>query len=134
MTHMHLAHVPWLVGGRPGDLEALLDAVAMDGVDVIDPDRHPHSLIAAAAALAVLAQEDLGLARADPSERWRLAPIPSLLESELFEPGEALRDIRDVQDRRDALGVHEAEWYARGSAWGNGHTAPLFPVTDVLHA
>lgn len=62
------------------DLKAFGDAALVDGVDVVDPDRHPGALVgglvavgaerplvgaAAAAALAVAAQEDLAAGRLD---------------------------------------------------------------------
>ena len=45
MPHMHLAHAPRHVGRRPCDFDSLLQAVAMDAVDIVDPDRHPHALV-----------------------------------------------------------------------------------------
>src|SRR5436305_14499277 len=99
MAHVHLADAPRLVGRRPGDLDSLFDAVAMDGIDVIDPDRHPDALVTvvvdaecrgnvalAASALAVLTEENLASARADAAERRRIAPIPPFLPAEALEP------------------------------------------------
>src|SRR4051812_4069817 len=119
MAHVHLADAPRLVGRRPGDLDALFDAVAMDGIDVIDPDRHPHAFVLvivdserrghvalAAPALAVLTEEDLAVAGADAAERRRIAPIPTLLPAEALEPFETLDDVGDVEDRRDAVSDH----------------------------
>src|ERR1043166_5626856 len=121
MPHVHLAHVPRHVRGRPRDLQPLLDAAALDGVDVVDPDRHPHALVAALVplgaechqrvalappALPVLAEEDLAVAGRDGAERRRGAPLPPLLPAELLEPREALPDARDVQDRVDFLRLH----------------------------
>src|SRR5262245_24395262 len=114
MTHVHLAHAPWHVGRRPGDVEALVETMLVDGVDVIDPDRHPGALVGrrvavgpegrlhatvAPAALRALAQEDLALAGADGPEGGRISPVPALPPAELLEPGKALPDVRDVQDR-----------------------------------
>src|SRR3954468_20764664 len=92
MPHVHLAHAPRLVRRRPGDLDPLLDAVAVDGIDVVDPDRHPDALVPvvidaecrryialAAAALTILTKEDLAVTGADAAERRRIAPIPPLL-------------------------------------------------------
>src|SRR6266540_2003165 len=45
MAHVHLADAPRHVGRRPGDVETLLEAVPMDGVDVVHPDRHPGTLV-----------------------------------------------------------------------------------------
>src|SRR5215471_7765400 len=114
MAHVHLASVPGHVGGRPCHLDALLNAAAVNGVDVVDPDRHPdrllgglvrlraerHRLVAtSAAALPALAEEDLALARAHAAECGRGAPVPTFLPTELLEPREALLDVRHVQDR-----------------------------------
>src|SRR4051794_22689181 len=108
MADVHLAHAPRFVGRRPGDLDSLFDAVAMDGIDVVDPDRHPDALVLvivhserrgnvalAATALAVLTEENLAVAGKDPAERRRTAPIPTLLPPEPLEPFEALDDVGD---------------------------------------
>src|SRR4051794_12109217 len=106
MAHVHLAQAPRLVSRRQGDLYALFDAVAMDGIDVLHRDRHPHAFVLivvhaecrgnvalAASALAVLAKENLAGAGRDTAERRRIAPIPTLLPAEALEPGEALDDV-----------------------------------------
>src|SRR5688572_30304705 len=82
---VHLANVPGHVGWRPGDLQPFLEALPVDGVDIIDPDRHPHAVFRgvvavgaerpleralAPTALAVQAEEDLAVSRADASEVW----------------------------------------------------------------
>ncbi len=89
MAHVHLARVPGHVGRRPRDLEALLDAPRVRGVDIVDPNRHPDRFLssfvglraerrairnAPTAALAVQAQKDLALARAHAAERRRGSP------------------------------------------------------------
>jgi hypothetical protein len=43
VTYVHLADAPRLVRGRPGDLEPLLEAMLVDGIDIVYPDRHPHA-------------------------------------------------------------------------------------------
>src|SRR5262249_37857189 len=45
MADVHLPHAPWLVGRRPGHLEALREAPLVDGVHVVHPDRHPDALV-----------------------------------------------------------------------------------------
>src|SRR5262249_57836237 len=60
----------------------------------------------AAAALGALTEEDLALPGADGAEGGRTSPVPALLPAELLEPGEALHDVRDVQDRRQPLREH----------------------------
>ena len=106
VAHMHLADTPRFVGGRPGDLDTLFKTVLVDGIDIVDPDRHPDAMVLAvgnaprrcqiafaSTALPVLTKEDLALARADAAKgRW-IAPVPALLPSELFKPGEALLNV-----------------------------------------
>src|SRR6266404_6100267 len=106
VANMHLSDTPRFVGGRPGDLDTLFKAVLVDGIDVVDPDRHPDAMVLAigkaprrcqiafaATALPVLTQEDLALPRADAAKGWWIAPVPALLPSELFKPGEALLNV-----------------------------------------
>src|SRR5256885_1561030 len=105
MPHVHLPHVPRHVGWRPCHFESLLQAVAMDAVDIGDPDRHPDTLVSgliaaraerrprrtfAAATLTAFAKKDLGISREHAAESRRLAPVPSLFPSELLEPRETL--------------------------------------------
>ncbi len=47
VAYMHLADTPRLVGGRPGDLDTLFKTVLVDGIDVVDPDRHPDAMVLA---------------------------------------------------------------------------------------
>src|SRR6266850_1860500 len=54
MPHVHLARVPRMVRWRPGDFDALREAVLMDRVDVVDPDRHPDAFVSR--LVAVLAE------------------------------------------------------------------------------
>src|SRR5262245_32610465 len=109
---MHLADVPRLVRRGHGDLDSFLETMPIDGVDVVHPDGHPATLVARlalalrrrqralpTAALRALAEEDLALAGADGPERRRAAPVETLLPAKLLKPGEALDDVRDVQDR-----------------------------------
>src|SRR3954451_16046920 len=46
VTDVRLAQTPRLVARRVGDLEALGEAAPVYGVDVLDPDRDPHALVA----------------------------------------------------------------------------------------
>src|ERR1700694_2829203 len=75
VTNVHLSDTPRLVSRRPGDVEILFQAMLVDRIDVVDPDRHPDAVaipvvepmrswkaVLVATALAVLAQEDLALA------------------------------------------------------------------------
>src|SRR2546425_12084069 len=93
VTHVHLADAPRHVGRRPGDVETLLQALPMNDVDIVHPDRHPDApvggLVAvgteghlhatvATTALGALAQEDFALTRANTPEGGRVSPIPAL--------------------------------------------------------
>ncbi len=118
---MHFADVPRHVGWWPGDLDALLDAEPMHGIKIIDPDGHPHAFLGrfigfraesrpaaacAATALAILAEENLEMSRSDATECRGRTPVPCFFPTELFEPGEALADIGDIQYRRDVFYLH----------------------------
>ena len=93
---------------------ATLDAALVDGVDIVDPDGHPHApvlaivhragegrgvLALAAASLAVQAKEDLALARAHRAEARRAAPVPALAPAEFREPFEGFGEVGDVENR-----------------------------------
>src|SRR5262245_535664 len=121
MPYVHLANIPRHVGWGPRHFNALFKAVLVNGVDIVHPDRHPGPFVAAfvplrakrhlvtafaSAALAALAEKDFALARADATERRRSAPVPGFLPSEFFEPGEALLDVRNIQDRRQPFCTH----------------------------
>src|SRR5262249_53338478 len=119
VAEVELAHSPGLVRGRPGDGQPLPQGEGVGRVHLggrPEPPAHPDASgvvipgvpghRAAARTLAVLAEEDLDRAAADSPEGRRVAPVPLLLPAELFEPGEALGEVRDVEDRRDVLDVH----------------------------
>src|SRR5262249_12842767 len=59
-------------------------------------------------------EEDLALAGADTPECRGTAPVPALLPAQLLEPGEALHDVRDVEDRRQPFRMHDRLLPARG--------------------
>src|SRR5262249_25508623 len=45
VAQVHLPDTPRLVGRRHGDLESLLQAIPVDRIDVVDPDRHPDAFV-----------------------------------------------------------------------------------------
>jgi hypothetical protein len=45
MAHVHFANVPGHVGRGPGDLKALLKAMLVDGINIVDPDRHSNTFV-----------------------------------------------------------------------------------------
>src|SRR5262249_32374576 len=121
VAYMHLAHVPWLVRWGPGYFESLCDAVLVDSIHIIHPNRHPCTLIGAivsfrterhlevalaAPSLTVLAQKDLALAGTNPTEGRRIAPVPSFLPAEFLEPRKTFANVGDVQNGSNSLGLH----------------------------
>ena len=60
---------------------------------------------AAAGALAALAKKDLRAFRNDRAKSRWIAVLPVLLPAEPLEPGEAVLQVRDVQDRSHILHV-----------------------------
>src|SRR5688572_23073227 len=132
MPDVHLADVPRHVSGRPRHLEALFHAASVYRVDVVHPDAHPDALVsgvvaigaeclshsaAATSTLRAFAEEDLERAGAHAAEVFGIAPGPRLLPSQLLEPGEALLDIRDIQDRRQPVGVHDYRLRTNFISW-----------------
>src|SRR5262245_12066113 len=112
MPHVHLSNVPLHARWRPGNIESLFEAMLVNSIDVVYPYRYPRSFVCAfiairaerhfvvtfaSAALTSFAEKNLAISRADATETRRVAPIPRLLPAELFEPGEALPDIRDIE-------------------------------------
>src|SRR5437773_447229 len=45
MSHVHFPHVPRHVRRRPGHLDALLNALFIDGIHVFDPPAHPAAFV-----------------------------------------------------------------------------------------
>lgn len=118
---MHLANLPRHVLGGPGHLHPLLQTVLVDGVDIVDPNRHPDPVVAflvpvgtererrraaSPAPLRVLAKEDLAVPRADAAEPGWISPLPALGPSELLEPLEAGTNVGNVEYWCQSLGEH----------------------------
>lgn len=121
VAYVHLAHVPWLICRGPSYFEPLCDAVPVDSIHIIHPNRHPCTLVGAivsfrterhlkvalaASSLTVLAQKDLALAGTNSTEGRRITPVPSFLPPEFLEPRKTLANVGDVQNRSNALGLH----------------------------
>src|SRR5207237_6689746 len=91
MAVMQFTNVPRHVSRWPGDFYCLVQALLVNRVDIFHPDRHPHASVCcllavraessfqgtlASAALAVFTKKDFAIARIDPAEGRRLAPVP----------------------------------------------------------
>src|SRR5256885_16240205 len=96
MPHVHFPHVPRHVRRRPGYLDALLNALFVDRIHVLDPPTHPAALVLRlvletregarvlpfpASPLAAATHEDLARTGANGTESRRVAPAPQLLPS-----------------------------------------------------
>src|SRR5262249_24726455 len=83
VPHVHLPNIPCHVGRRPSDLESLLNAALVDGVNIVYPDLHPYAFVGRFIAfraerhldralptttLTVLAQKDLAIAGTDATK------------------------------------------------------------------
>ncbi len=120
VADVEFAGVPGLVGGRHCDFDLVGEAVLVDGVYVFDPDGHPAAFVVvvggegfgvralAAAALAVVAEEDFHLPARDSTETGRVALFPKPSPAEPFEPDDAIGKIGNVQNRRHAVSDHKA--------------------------
>src|SRR5256885_13265310 len=93
MPHVHFPHVPRHVRRRPRYLDALLNALVIDGIHVLDPPTHPAALVLRlvletregarvlpfpASPLAAATHEDLARTGANGAESRRVAPTPQL--------------------------------------------------------
>src|SRR6516165_5759662 len=129
MSDVHLADSPRLLRRRVGDLEAGARASVVDGIEVVDEDRHPNALVRCliparaegrgvrsfpTAALRAPAEKDLVLAARDAPKihrRARILRIVPPLEpdgpTERLEPADGCRDVRDVEDRINREHFHQ---------------------------
>src|SRR2546430_16230936 len=101
MSHVHFPHVPRHVRRPPGHLDALLNALFIDSIHVLDPPAHPAPFVLRlvletrerarvlpfpASPLAAATQKDLARTGANGAEPRRVAPAPQLLPAQLGEP------------------------------------------------
>src|SRR5580765_8457072 len=101
MANVHFTDVPFHIGRRPGHVEALIETSFVNGVNILDPDRHPYAaftsvvtcrakghrhIALSSASLAVQAEKDLTYTRTDTAERRRIAPVPALFPTKLLKP------------------------------------------------
>lgn len=130
MAKVHLAHVPRHIGRGKCDLQTGGDALLMHFVDIVDPDRHPHALVAlfisvllkrsgvraaAAASLRPLAKEDASfLPRPNRAKCWRRSLVPQFLPPPLLKPRERAAEVGHVQYRSQRFGFHNRGRIASG--------------------
>jgi hypothetical protein len=148
MPHMHFAYSPRHVGWRPCDIQTLIDASLVNGIDVVDPNRHPYTLVStliavrakrhprvafAAPALSSLTQEYFAMATADAAKRWRISPIPSLGPSQFLEPFETLLYVGNVQNGCQSYCIHPASLLFAGNVYSEySHTAQILAIRTAL--
>src|SRR5207247_1110106 len=101
VSHVHFPHVPRHVRRPPGHLDALLNALFIDGIHVLDPPTHPAAFVVRlvletregarvlpfpASPLAAAAHKDLARTGAHGAESRRIALAPYLLPAPFDEP------------------------------------------------
>src|SRR5437016_13080366 len=101
MSHVHFPHVPRHVRRRPGHLDALLNALFIDGVHVLDPPAHPAAFVLRlvletregarvlpfpVSPLAAATHDDLARTGANGTESRRVVPAPPPLPAQLDDP------------------------------------------------
>src|SRR2546421_1273180 len=121
MPHVHFPHVPRHVRGRPGYLDALLNALFMDGIHVLDPPAHPAPLVLRlvletcegarvrpfpASPLAAATHKDLARTGPNGAESRRVAPAPQLFPAQFGEPRKTGVHVRDIENRGYVVNDH----------------------------
>src|SRR5437867_1184972 len=121
MSHVHFPHVPRHVRRRPGHLDALLHALFMEGIHVLDPPTHPAAFVLRlvletgesarvlpfpASPLAAATHEDLAWTGANGAKPRRVAPAPQLLPAQLGEPCKTGVHVRDIENWGHAVNDH----------------------------
>src|SRR5204863_7357864 len=114
LSHVHFPHVPRHVRRPPGHLDALLNALFIDGIHVRDPPTHPAAFVLGlvletregarvlpfpASPLAAATHEDLARTRPNGTESRRVAPAPQLLPAQLGERRKTGVHARDIETR-----------------------------------
>src|SRR5207244_2809019 len=105
---MHLSHVPLHVSRRKGHFETCSHALLVDRINVLHPNRHPHTLVSffvsillegcrvrasAAAALRSLTKKYFEFAGTNGTKFWWRSPIPTLPPAQLLKPPKAGFDV-----------------------------------------
>src|SRR3989442_7490010 len=121
MSHVHFPHVPRHVFRRPGHLDALLNALFIDGIHVLDPPAHPAPFVLRlvletcegarvlpfpASPLAAATHEDLARTGANGAESRGVAPAPQLLPAQLGEPCKTSVHVRDIENWGHVVNDH----------------------------
>ena len=112
-----------MIRRRPHHFQPFGNAIPVLGIDIINPNRNPDTLVGGlvafrpkrcrilalpASALTALAHEYLAVAGVNAPERCGIAPVKALREPELLEPREAFDDVGHVEDRVYSFGLHSA--------------------------
>ena len=119
MTKAELPDVPRFISGRHGHDQTMLQSKLIRRVNfgrLRQPPTHPHATCVivtnvfghrtAARSLAALAEKDFARSVTYTAKGRRVTPVPALLPTKFFKPGEALQDVRDIQYRCQAFDVH----------------------------
>src|SRR5947199_4693675 len=101
VSHMHFPHVPRHVRRPPGHLDALLNALFIDGIHVLDPPTHPAAFVVRlvletregarvlpfpASPLSAAAYKDLARTGSSGGEHHRLVTTAQLLPAQFGGP------------------------------------------------
>src|SRR6266851_1286955 len=123
MSHVHFPHVPRHVRRRPGHLDALLKALFIDGIHVLDPPAHPAAFVLRLvletregtrvlpfppSPLAAATHKDLAPTGPNRPESCWVAPAPQLLPAQYGEPRKTGVHVRDIENRGHAVNEHRA--------------------------
>src|SRR5205823_7602063 len=121
MPHVHFPYVPGHVRRRPGYLDALLNALFIDGIHVLDPPAHPAALVLRlvletrerarvlpfpASPLAAATHKDLARTGANGAESRRVAPTPQLFPAQFGKPRKTGVHVRDIENRGYVVNDH----------------------------
>src|SRR5258708_24947029 len=141
MSHVHFPHVPRHVRRRPRHFDALLHAVFMDGIHVLDPPPHPAAFVLRlvletsegarvlpfpTSPLAAATHEDLARTGAHGAKSRRVAPAPQLLPAQFREPYKTGVHVRDIENGGHAVNDHGAAPTNREAARPESRTPPDF--------
>src|SRR5437773_12411309 len=121
MSHVHFPHVPRHVRRRPRHLDALLNALFIDGIHVLDPPTHPAAFVLRlvletsegarvlpfpASALDAATHNDLARTGAHGAKSRRVATAPHLFPPQLGETRKTSDYVRHLANRPQTVYEH----------------------------